>query len=102
MIPRQEHWAAIDRLPGQVSLGEKVIFPIVLGDGRPLFLLPPEGETAGKLLIAHGKGFAAVPLTVESNQTVFKRGTLLDGVEERSPGVLGAWVLSGWKRSMAA
>jgi len=81
--------------PSNLKRDNAVLYPVVLGDGRALFVSPPEGETPGKLLIAQGKGFATVPLTMEANQTVFKRGTLLDGVEERLPGVLGAWALSG-------
>jgi hypothetical protein len=83
------------KAPGTVKRDQARLYPVVLADGRALFLAPPDGESGGKLLIAQGKGFAAVPLTVEPDQTVFKRGTLLDGVEERSPGVLGAWVLAG-------
>ncbi len=71
------------------------LFPVILGDGRHLFVVPPDGDNAGKLLVGQKKGFATIPLAIEPNQAAFKRGTLLEGVEERSPGVLGAWVLAG-------
>ena len=83
------------KAPSGVKKENALLFPVVLGDGRPLFVLAPDGDNAGKLFVAQGKGFAAVPLTVEGNPSPFKRGTLLDGVEERAPGVLSAWLLSG-------
>jgi hypothetical protein len=83
------------RAPPGIKREGAALFPVILGDGRPLFVAPPEGDTAGKLFIAQKKGFVTVSLTFDAHATAFKRGTLLDGVEERSPGVLGAWVLSG-------
>jgi len=83
------------KAPSTVKRENATLYPVVLADGRALFVAPPEGDTPGRLFVAQGKAFATIPLTVEPNQTVFKRGTLLDGVEERSPGVLGAWVLVG-------
>jgi hypothetical protein len=83
------------KAPPGIKRDDAVLFPVVLGDGRAVLVVPPEGDSPGKLLVARGRGFATVPLALEPTQTVFKRGTLLDGIEERSPGVLGAWVLAG-------
>ena len=71
------------------------LYPVALADGRALFVVPPDGDTPGKLLVSQGKGFSAVPLAMESNQALFRRGAFLDGIEERAPGVLGGWVLAG-------
>ena len=83
------------KAPGAVKRESARLHPVVLGDGRAIFVAPPDGETGGKLLVTQGKGFVTVPLAADSNQAVFRRGTVLEGVEERSPGVLGGWVLSG-------
>jgi hypothetical protein len=83
------------KAPGASKRDNARLFPVVLADGRALFVVAPDGEGGGKILVAQGKGFVTVPLAAPANQAVFKRGTLLDGVEERSAGVLGGWVLSG-------
>jgi hypothetical protein len=71
------------------------LYPVALADGRTLFVVPPDGDTPGKLLISQGQGFSAVPLAIEPNQALFRRAAFLDGIEERAPGVLGGWVLVG-------
>ncbi|MET0595099.1 MAG: hypothetical protein ABW133_20535, partial [Polyangiaceae bacterium] len=83
------------KAPNGVKRDGPPLFPVVLGDGRAVFVSSSDGENAAKLFVEQGKTFASISLASDSNQAVFKGGTFLDGFEERSSGVLGGWILRG-------
>src|SRR5207302_509759 len=60
-----------------------------------VFVLPPSEGSDGKLFLSRGPDFDVVPLAFEDGKTGVRRAYLLDGIEERERGVLGAWVLIG-------
>lgn len=74
---------------------------VVLADRRIAILSPPQGEvTTARLTLLDTKGAArTVPLTfpriTADVARVLRHGVWLEGVEERRPGVLGAWVDAG-------
>jgi len=67
-----------------------------LGDGRVAVVVPPRGASAGALSVISGGAAVTVPLDLpEAAARTLKQGMWLDGLEERSPGVLGGWVEAG-------
>jgi hypothetical protein len=69
--------------------------PVVLRDGRALFVLPAQEGSNGKLFVSRGVDFDVVPLALGDRQGVLRRAYVLEGVEEREPGVLAGWALVG-------
>jgi hypothetical protein len=70
------------------------IRPVVLRDGRAVFVLPPTDAAPGKLFVSRGAEFDVVSLAFDDHKIGLKRSYLLEGVEEREAGVLGAWFLT--------
>jgi len=83
------------RPTGAIARETAPLHPVMLRDGRPIFLVPPRESASGQLLVPRGGDFAAVSLDFEQRDAWLKRGQVLEGVEEREPGVLSAWVLTG-------
>jgi len=83
------------RPPGATADENAELRPVVLRDGRALFVLPPSLGSSGKLFVSRGPGFDVVPLALDDRKASLRRAYLLEGVEEREPGVLGAWTLVG-------
>jgi len=73
----------------------------VLADKRIAILSPPAGEvTTARLTLLDTKGAASTlplsfPRVTADVARVLRYGVWLDGLEERRPGVLGAWVDAG-------
>jgi hypothetical protein len=80
--------------PGADARENTQLRPVMLHDGRPLFVVPPSEGSNGKLLVWSSSGFATVPLSLDDSQSTLRRANLLEGIEERE-GVLGAWALVG-------
>ncbi len=75
---------------------------VALGDGRVAVLVPPRGGDSGLLRILSGPrlsintgGPLTIPEEPASAARTVRLGMWLDGVEERSPGVLGGWIEAG-------
>jgi hypothetical protein len=71
------------------------IRPVVLRDGRAAFVVPPTEDSDGKLYVSRGAGFDVVRLASSDPKTPLRHLHLLEGIEERDRGVLGAWALIG-------
>jgi hypothetical protein len=69
--------------------------PVVLRDGRVVFVLPPTDAASGKLFVSRRGEFDALPLAFDDRRVGPRRAYFLEGIEEREPGVLGAWMLLG-------
>lgn len=65
---------------------------VVLADGRVVVVVPPRDGEGGRLAIVHGASTTSVPIALGPGALEVARGLWLDGIEEREPGVLGAWV----------
>jgi hypothetical protein len=74
------------------------IRPVVLRDGRAVFVLPPTDANSGRLFVSRGGEFDVVPLAFDDPRVGVRRAYLLEGIEEREPGVLGAWLLTPAER----
>ena len=66
-----------------------------LRDGRALFIVQPSDRSSGSLLISQGRDFVRVPLQLGERALWLKKAMIEGGVEEREPGVLGAWAIAG-------
>ena len=75
--------------------------PVVLADGRALFVLPPRESSPGALFVGDSPSWNRVPLEIAAQEAGLSHLGLLEGVEEASPGVLGRVAL-GWRRDCAA
>jgi hypothetical protein len=69
--------------------------PVVLRDGRALVVVQPANGSSGSLLVWQGASFVTVPLLLGEREAWLRHAMIAGGVEEREPGVLGAWALSG-------
>jgi hypothetical protein len=78
-------------LPDSESSGLR---PVALRDGRALVLVPPTIGSGGSLMISQARGFVTVPLVIGERESWLKRAMIEGGVEERDPGMLGAWAVA--------
>jgi len=69
--------------------------PVVLHDGRAVFVVAPADKSTGKVFVSRGATFDTVPIKLDDRKALLQRGYLLEGIEEREPDVLGAWALIG-------
>jgi hypothetical protein len=70
--------------------------PVALRDGRAALVVAPDETSAATLLLSRGGDWApAVPLHASNDDALLRGASWLDGLEEREPGVVSGWALSG-------
>ncbi|HKQ71785.1 MAG TPA: hypothetical protein VJT73_20720 [Polyangiaceae bacterium] len=69
--------------------------PVMLGDGRAAFVMPPAETSSGNVFIARGSSFDVTPITLAIGQEWLEHASWLDGFEERRSGTLGGWAVVG-------
>ena len=77
--------------PAGASEANADIRPVALRDGRALFVFSSAAGSGSKLFVARGGDFDAISLS--DRNAVLRRAYLLEGIEERAPGILGGWAL---------
>jgi hypothetical protein len=82
------------RLPAALH-GSGETRPVALRDGRAAFVLSRNEAGVPALLLAREEGWSSLPLAAAGSDVLLRQASWLEGVEEREPGVLSAWILLG-------
>jgi hypothetical protein len=81
-------------LPDVPESNRSGLRPVALRDGRAVVLVQPSSGSSGSVLVSQGRGFATVPLVLSERESWLRQAMIEGGVEEREPGVLGAWAVA--------
>jgi hypothetical protein len=81
----------------EVSHGGSRERVVALSDGRVAVITPPSSSAPGSLALWRGGAVTRVPLSFSARdarqKALLEQGVWVDGVVERKPGVLSAWVV---------
>jgi hypothetical protein len=78
-------------IPAMSAADRVAARPVALFDGRAVFLVGPRAASSGKLVFVDGTSVTEVRLSLDERGAWLNNAMIRDGVEEREPGVLGAW-----------